>query len=87
MRWEKKYEYNVGFDFDFFDGRFNGSIDCYQRDTKDALWDYAVPVPPYQYDYITANVGEIRNRGIEFLFNIVPIKTKHFQWEIGRAHV
>ena len=81
MRWEKKYEYNIGFDFDFFDGRFNGSIDCYQRDTKDALWDYAVPVPPYQYDYITANVGEIRNRGIEFLFNIVSIKTKHFQWD------
>ena len=81
LRWEKKYEYNIGFDFDFFNGRLGGSIDCYQRDTKDALWDYAVPVPPYQYDYITANVGQIRNKGVEFLFNIVPIQTKHFQWD------
>ncbi len=86
LRWEKKHEYNIGFDFDLFEGRLGGTIDWYQRDTKDALWDYAVPVPPYQYGYITANVGEIRNRGAEFLINAVPVRTKDFEWNTNVSY-
>jgi hypothetical protein len=48
LRWEKKHEYNFGIDFDMFGGRLGGAIDFYMRDTKDGLWDYSVPVPPYQ---------------------------------------
>jgi len=81
LRWEKKYEYNVGFDFDFFGGRLGGAIDVYQRDTKDALWEYAVPSPPYLYSSMKANVGEIRNRGLEILVNATPYTTKDFNWD------
>jgi TonB-linked SusC/RagA family outer membrane protein len=80
LQWEKKYEYNAGVDFDFFDGRLGGSVDLYQRDTKDALWNYSVPVPPYQYGTITANVGQIRNKGVEALLNAVPVRLKNFEW-------
>jgi TonB-linked SusC/RagA family outer membrane protein len=80
LHWEKKYEYNFGLDFDLFGGRLGGAIDVYQRDTKDALWDYSVPVPPYQYGTITANVGQIRNTGLEVLINAVPFRTKDFEW-------
>ncbi len=80
LHWEKKYEYNIGFDYELFGGRLGGSIDLYMRDTKDALWNYSVPVPPYQYSTIMANVGKIRNKGIEVLINIIPIKTKDFEW-------
>jgi TonB-linked SusC/RagA family outer membrane protein len=80
LHWEKKYEYNLGVDFDFFDGRLGGSIDLYQRDTRDALWNYSVPVPPYQYGTITANVGQIENKGIEVLINAVPVRLKDFEW-------
>ena len=80
LRWEKKYEYNFGVDFDMFGGRLGGAIDFYIRDTKDGLWDYSVSVPPYQYGSIRANVAEIRNVGFEFLLNAVPIKTKDFVW-------
>lgn len=86
LRWEKKYEYNIGFDFDLFDGRLGGSIDVYQRDTKDALWDYSVPTPPYQYSYITANVGQIRNKGIEVLINAIPVKTDDFEWNTNISY-
>ena len=86
LRWEKKYEYNVGLDFDFLEGRLGGSIDLYQRDTKDALWDYSVPVPPYQYGYITANVGEIRNKGAEFLINAIPVRSKGFEWHTNISY-
>ena len=80
LRWEKKYEYNFGVDFAVFDERLSGSIDLYQRDTRDALYNYSVPVPPYQYGSIMANVGHIRNKGVEVLINAVPVRSKGFEW-------
>lgn len=80
LKWEKKYEYNIGLDFDMFNGRFGGAFDFYRRDTKDALWNYSVPVPPYQYGTITANVGQIRNTGLEILFNATPVKMPSIEW-------
>ncbi|MDD3901718.1 MAG: SusC/RagA family TonB-linked outer membrane protein [Dysgonamonadaceae bacterium] len=80
LKWEKKYEYNIGLDFDMFNGRFGGAIDFYRRDTKDALWNYSVPVPPYQYGTITANVGQIRSTGLEILFNATPVKMPSIEW-------
>ena len=80
LRWEKKYEYNLGLDFSFLDERISGSIDAYQRDTKDGLYWYSVPVPPYQYSSMMANVCHIQNRGIEVLVNAVPVRTRDFEW-------
>lgn len=80
LHWEKKYEYNLGFDFAVLDERLSGSIDLYQRDTKDALYNYSVPVPPYQYGTIMANAAHIRNQGWEVLINATPILKKDFQW-------
>lgn len=80
LRWEKKYEYNVGIDFGFLNGRISGSLDWYLRNTRDALWDYNVPTPPYLYSSIMANVGKIRNTGFEALVNVVPVRTGDFEW-------
>lgn len=80
LRWEKKHEYNIGFDLDALNGRIGGSIDWYMRKTKDALWNYSVPVPPYQYGSITANVGQIENKGLEIMVNAIPVKTNNFEW-------
>lgn len=80
LKWEKKHEYNIGLDFEILDGRFGGAFDFYRRDTKDALWDYSVPVPPYQYGYITANVGQIRNTGLEVLLHATPVKMASVEW-------
>lgn len=81
LKWEKKYEYNAGLDFDVLDGRLGGSIDAYIRDTKDALWDYKVGTPPYLYNTIMANAGQIRNSGFEFALNGVPVRTKDLEWD------
>lgn len=86
LRWEKKHEFNVGLDYDFFNGRINGSIDYYVRKTVDALWNYSVPTPPYQFGTIMANVGQIRNSGLEVLINAIPIQTKDFQWKTGISY-
>jgi TonB-linked SusC/RagA family outer membrane protein len=80
LRWEKKEETNIGLDFGLFEDRLTGSIDFYNRDTKDLLWDYAVPSPPYLFSSITANAGSIRNRGVEIALQAIPVETSDFRW-------
>ena len=78
--WEKKHEYDVGLDFSFFKGRLGGSVDYYNRMTSDLLWDFSVPVPPNVYGTTTANIGKIRNSGVEVMLFGVPVETKDFSW-------
>ena len=80
LRWEKKYEYNLGIDFSFLQSRLSGNIDLYYRDTKDLLWEYDVPTPPYQYNKLLANAGEITSKGIEIALTGIPVKTRDWEW-------
>ena len=76
----KKEELNVGLDVGFFDNRLTGSIDFYRRTTKDLIWEYNVPSPPYLFPTIQANGGSIRNTGVEVSIQVTPVSTKDFQW-------
>lgn len=80
LKWEKKYEYNLGFDYAFFDNRMYGSLEAYYRHTRDLLWYYNVPTPPYQYDRLLANAGQMKSYGVELALTGVPVKTKDWQW-------
>jgi len=42
--------------------------------------DYAVPTTKYLYGWLTTNVGEITNKGVEFTLNAIPYQTKDFTW-------
>ena len=80
LRWEKKFEYNLGVDYSFFDERLYGSLDLYFRNTRDLLWDYEVPTPPYQFNTLLANAGQMISYGAELIVSYVPIKTENFMW-------
>lgn len=80
LRWEKKYEYNLGLDYALLDNRLYGSLDVYYRQTRDLLWDYEVPTPPYQYPTLLANAGQMDSFGVELSLSAVPVKTKDFTW-------
>lgn len=86
LKWEKKQEVNFGLDFGIFNDRISGSIDYYIRTTNDALMDYSVPTPPYFYGTIAANAAEIKNSGLEFLVNVVPVKTNDFSWNVNLTY-
>lgn len=67
LSWEKAYNTNVGFDLGLFN-RINLTVDIYQRDSKDLLFN--VPLPGTAgYSYIPRNVGSVRNQGIEISLN------------------
>ncbi len=80
LRWERKSEVNAGVDFSFLHGRIGGTLDFYYRHTTDLLYTYKVPVPPYDYEELFTNVGAIKNMGVEFTLNAIPVKTRNLTW-------
>jgi hypothetical protein len=76
LKWETKYTFDAGIDFSMWRGRFSGTIDAYMSTTKDLLYTYQVPVPPFTYTSLLANMGEMTNNGIEIGLHAAPIETK-----------
>jgi iron complex outermembrane receptor protein len=83
IHWEEKHEYNVGIDFAFLRNRLSGSIDGYFRNTRDLLYEYDVPQPPYPYGKKWDNYGQIHNYGIELLLNGTAIQTTDWRWDLS----
>ena len=81
LKWEKSTEYNIGMDFSILKNRVGGSIDVYTKKTSDMLWWFDVPTPPNLYSQTLANVGKMRNRGIELAINATPVRIKYFEWK------
>lgn len=79
LKWETTTMLNLGLDFSFLNGRINGTVEYYNKDTKDMIWDYAVSTTRYPVGTLTANVGKMRNRGVEISINAVPIQGP-FTW-------
>ena len=80
LRWEEKHEINVGLDFSVFDARLSGALDVYRRETKDMLYNYSVPVPPYLFGSILANVGTMRNSGVEAELSYDVVRRPGIRW-------
>lgn len=80
LKWEETSMLNIGIDFSFFNGRVGGTIEWYNKKTNDMLYTYKVPTPTYVYDRIQANVGDMKNTGIEFLVNVDVVRNKIFNW-------
>ncbi|MDD2292593.1 MAG: TonB-dependent receptor [Bacteroidales bacterium] len=79
LSWETSYTSNVALEFGLFDNRLTGTVEYFNRDSKDLLQD--VPI-----SYITGfsstlqNVGEINNHGVEIEIGGDIIKTSKFRW-------
>ncbi len=80
LKWEKKFEYNLGVDYSLLDNRLYGSLDVYYRHTADLLWDYEVPTPPYQFHTLLANAGQMDSYGAELSLSYVALKKEDFSW-------
>lgn len=80
LKWESTGMLNVGLDFAFLKGRLNGTIELYNKKTWNLIWDYPVSTYIYPVPTLTANVGDISNRGIELTLNAIPLQSKDFAW-------
>lgn len=82
LSWERTAGFNVGLDFSILNSKVSGSIDYYQSNTTDLLWNFVLPQIT-GFRNITSNVGEISNRGIELFLNTTPVNTDKFSWDLG----
>lgn len=80
LKWETTGMFNVGLDYGLFNGRLSGTIEFYNKKTKDLIWNYPVSTNIYPFGDIAANVGEITNTGVEISINAIPVQTKDFTW-------
>ena len=82
ITWETNSNFNAGIEFSLLQGTVTGGVEYFLRKTTDMLLSF--PVPPSQgYSSYYANVGDMRNSGIEIELNYTPIRTEKVIWDIN----
>lgn len=76
LKWETKWMFNIGFDASILNEMVDVTMDYYYSKTSNLLYTYRVPQPPFVYNDLLANVGEMENRGLELTVTVTPIKSK-----------
>ncbi|CCH56946.1 TonB-dependent receptor plug [Fibrisoma limi BUZ 3] len=82
LKWEILGQTNVGLDFQLFNSRFSGTVEYYNKLTSDALYNINVPADGVNYfaNTILANIGSIRNTGVELSFGGDIVQGSTFNW-------
>ncbi|WP_333660379.1 SusC/RagA family TonB-linked outer membrane protein [Chishuiella changwenlii] len=81
LTWEKQVTTNIGLDFGFFNDRISGSIEYYNKVSKDLIMDLAIsPSGSVGYLGYTTNIGVVRNYGFDFNLRTANIRKKDFEW-------
>ncbi len=83
LGWEKLVSINVGVDFALFNSRLRGSVDWFNRQSQDLLYNYTAPQPPFIYSNILVNVGTTTNTGVEVSIDGDIFNKKDFGWTMG----
>ena len=83
LRWEKLVAINAGVDFAFFNNRLRGSIDLYDRESPDLLYNYTAPQPPFIHSSILVNVGKTQNLGAELSLDGDILTKTAVKWTSG----
>ncbi|WP_421948146.1 SusC/RagA family TonB-linked outer membrane protein [Phaeodactylibacter xiamenensis] len=86
VTWETTDAYDVGADFELFEGRVSGTVSYYVQDVRDMLFQVPIPQSSGLFSSgptIWDNVGDMQNRGWEVELNTVNIDRGDFQWRMG----
>jgi TonB-linked SusC/RagA family outer membrane protein len=80
LKWERNSSLNYGVDFSILRGKISGSVDFYDRVTKDLLVNRSLP-SVVGFNSILVNLGEVENKGVEIALNTVNYESKNFTWK------
>ena len=82
LTWETSNSFNVGVDYAFLNGKVTGTLEYFNRQTSDMLYNRPVS-PSLGYTSIPMNVGSMRNNGMELEVTYTPVKTDKIDWSIN----
>jgi len=78
LGWEKSQSFNVGFEWNMY-GRVQLNAEYFNKYTSSLLFDYPSSIVSGFKSY-TANIGNLRNSGVELEISSVNIERKNFKW-------
>lgn len=80
LRWEKTESYNIGLDLGLLENRIDISAEFYDMTTTDLLMNRQLPEIT-GFSSITANLGELRNKGLDITINTVNVNRPNILWK------
>lgn len=82
LTWETSNSFNIGVDYTLLNGMFAGTLEYFNRQTSDMLYNRPV-APSLGYPSIPMNVGSMRNNGMELEITYTPIRKDKLTWAIN----
>lgn len=79
--WESNMQTDIGLDFSLFGRRIHGSLDWFNRTSKDLIFNRPL-APSVGISTIAENVGDIKNTGIEIELGANVIQGSGFNWSV-----
>lgn len=83
MKWEKTTTYNLGLEYGLFSNKFTGVIEVFNRVSDDLLNYIPFPAGTNLSNEGWANIGSLKNNGIEFTLNTKAINTENSRLNFG----
>ena len=83
LKWEVSKTINIGLDAQLLHQRLLFSVNYYNTKVTDMLYPYSVSTPPFTYTTLLANMGSMRNRGLEFSIGGTPLVKKDMELTIN----
>jgi TonB-linked SusC/RagA family outer membrane protein len=82
LTWETTEQSNIGMDFSLADGIITGTVDAYDKATKDLLVSSNI-APSTGFGNLIVNRGELSNKGLEIALQVNPISTDDLDISFG----
>jgi TonB-dependent starch-binding outer membrane protein SusC len=83
LKWQQDVQANIGLDFTVLNNRISGSVDYFNKTTKNLLFPLESPVPSPGTTIWTNLAGNVQNKGFEISLNGALIKKNDFTWDLG----
>ena len=85
LRWEQTTSTNLGIDYGFLEDRVTGSLDFYTKKTTDLIFSVPTAAGTALSNFITTNIGSVRNRGFEFSIGTALFdgQGRDFGWDVN----
>ena len=82
LTWETTEQLNVGVDFGFDNGKISGTVDIYEKNTKDLLQQTPIPTST-GFSNMLINRGTLENKGVELGLDVTVLDQGDLNITVG----
>ncbi len=83
LKWESSKQLNIGVDFSLLDNRLSGSVDYFNKNTSNLLFNFPAIAPAPASNTWVNLPGEVINKGVEVALRGDIVRGKDFSWMLG----